>query len=438
MKLCSNIELETFGKSEFKKIFLLVLNMVGILLFIMTKATLTFGFILVFSLFTVGLSSGLLQQVEAYPRTLDSETTCRTGQVLVYHVNFRKFICTSESGAAQWIRHGIAEMVGEITPSGEKQLEKSDFAKSSPETIRHQELATIFQKIADGERISKSEQRMADRAQQFIESQQTAEEFYGRDSSGVVSTSDPTQPSSTQSRVSSGTITSMDDPGMGHSEHEIAIILPPSDKTYIGRMTFSASEPVQYVTLIGPLGPGENAGQKTWTPDGETYYALVLVDQGSKSGGWAFAGNALALHTMNSEPFTATYSVSYVELAPGVYDRGTVGTGTIQSGPDPAIGHEGHSLAIILEPRDIPYQGGFFAYSASENIQLVALHGPLGPGDDMGQDTWELDDGTKFALTFIDVGGSNGVWTTFSGNALAVHTLNPDGFTVSYAIGGLH
>ena len=217
----------------------------GILLFIMTKATLTFGFILVFSLFTVGLSSGLLQQVEAYPRTPDSETTCRTGQVLVYHINFRKFICTSESGASSWIRHGIAEMVGAPEPAGGKQLDKADFAKSSPEKERHRELAKIFQKIADGERISKSEQRMADRAQQFIIAEQTAEKVYGTDSSGVVSTPDATQPSSTQSRVSSGTITSMDDPGMGHSEHEIAIILPPSDKTYIGRMTFSASEPVQ-------------------------------------------------------------------------------------------------------------------------------------------------------------------------------------------------
>ena len=404
----------------------------------MTKATLTFGFILVFSLFTVGLSSGLLQQVEAFPRSPDSETQCRAGQVLVYHINFRKFICTSESGAAQWIRHGIAEMVGTPEPAKGMQLEKSDFAKSSAETTRYNELAKIFQKIADGERISTSEQRMADRAQQFIESQQTAEEFYGRDSSGVVSTPDPTQPTSTRSRVLSDTFTSSVDPGMGHDTHQISILLPPSDKTYIGRLTFSASEPVQYVTLIGPLGPGENAGQPTWTPDGETYYALVLVDNGQKSGGWAFAGNALALHTMGSEPFTATVSVSYVELAPGVYDRGTVGTGTVNSGPDPGIGHESHSLALILEPRDIPYQGGFFAYSASENIQLVALHGPLGPGDDMGQAIWSPDGETNFALTLIGDVGNNGVWTTFSGNALALHTMNPDGFTATYAIGGLH
>jgi len=44
-----------------------------------------------------------------------------------------------------------------------------------------------------------------------------------------------------------------------------------------------------------------------------------------------------------------------------------------------------------------------------------------------------------YALTLIteDV-GNMGVWSTFSGNALAFHTMNPDGFTVSYALGGLH
>ncbi len=91
-----------------------------------------------------------------------------------------------------------------------------------------------------------------------------------------------------------------------------------------------------------------------------------------------------------------------------------------------------------MPPRDIPYQGGFLAYSASENIQLVALHGPLGPGDNMGQPIWSPDGETNFALTLIDNVGDNGVWTTFSGNALALHTMNPDGFTASYAIGGLH
>jgi len=31
-----------------------------------------------------------------------------------------------------------------------------------------------------------------------------------------------------------------------------------------------------------------------------------------------------------------------------------------------------------------------------------------------------------------------GVWNTFSGNALALHSFNPDGFTATYTLGGLH
>ena len=404
----------------------------------MTKTITAFGFLLVLSLFTVGVSTGLLQQAEAQ-RDSDADTQCRTGQVLVYHINFRKFICTSQSGAAQWVQHGIAEIVGspEQEASDVEMVDKSDFAKESDETTRLAEIERSLEKIQAGEKISKSEERMAKRVQEFVSAEITAEQFYGTDSSQVVTTADPTQPTSTKSRTLSQTFTSSDDPGLGHENHELIVVLPPSDNTYIGRLTFSASEPVQYVTLIGPLGPGENVGQPTWTPDGETFYGLVLVDNGQKSGGWAFAGNALALHTMNSEPFTATVSVSYVELAPGVYDRGTVGTGTVQSGPDPGLGHEEHSLAIILAPREIPYQGGTVAYSASENVQLVALHGPLGPGEDKGQSIWTPDGETKYALTLVEV-GNNGVWTTFSGNALAFHTMNPDGFTVTYAIGGLH
>ena len=90
-----------------------------------------------------------------------------------------------------------------------------------------------------------------------------------------------------------------------------------------------------------------------------------------------------------------------------------------------------------MPPREIPYQGGYFAYSASANVQLVALHGTLGLGDDKGQAIWTPDGETKYALTLVEI-GNQGVWTTFSGNALALHTMNPDGFTATYAVGGLH
>jgi len=43
------------------------------------------------------------------------------------------------------------------------------------------------------------------------------------------------------------------------------------------------------------------------------------------------------------------------------------------------------------------------------------------------------DGETKFALTFVDAGTNMGTWV-FSGNALAVHTMNLDGFTISYSV----
>ena len=234
-----------------------------------------------------------------------------------------------------------------------------------------------------------------------------------------------------------GTITSMQDPGIGHESHQLAIILPPSQNVYVGKITYSASEPVQYVTLTGPIAEEDIGGQPTWTPDGETHYALTLIDMELASGGWFFAGNALALHTMNPTPFHASYSVVYAEVPPGEYSQGTVTTGTVHSIQDPGIGHEDHSIALILPPRDIPYQGGVISYAASEDVQLVALHGPLSDDDMRGQPTWTADGETHYALTLIE-GSNMGVWNTFSGNALALHTTNPDGFTASYTLAGLH
>jgi hypothetical protein len=121
-----------------------------------------------------------------------------------------------------------------------------------------------------------------------------------------------------------------------------------------------------------------------------------------------------------------------------VYPKGTVASGTVSSSQDPGLGHESHQLAIILPPRDIPYQGGVLAYSASENVHLVALIGPLSESEIHGQQIWTPDGKTKYALTLVDPGTNMGVWTTFSGNALALHTSNPDGFTASYTIAGLH
>ncbi len=110
-------------------------------------------------------------------------------------------------------------------------------------------------------------------------------------------------------KTASGTMTSMTDPGMGHESHQLTIILPPSDNVYKGILSYDASEPIQLVALHGPLAEGEDKGQAIWSPDGETKFALTFVDNESSMGTWLFAGNALAVHTMNEDEFTVSYSV---------------------------------------------------------------------------------------------------------------------------------
>ena len=221
--------------------------------------------------------------------------------------------------------------------------------------------------------------------------------------------------------------TSMIDPGMGHESHQLAILLAPSDKVYSGTLNYDASENIQLVTLHGPLADGEDKGQAIWTPDGETKFALTFVDPNNAKGEWQFAGNALAVHTMNTEPFTVDYKIDYTEKRMS----DTVMTGTTMSMLDPGMGHESHQLAILLAPSSDVYSG-ILSYSASENIQLVTLRGPVG-ADEKPEATWTPDGETIFELTFVDPKNAMGSWE-FSGNALAVHTMHTNQFTASYSV----
>jgi hypothetical protein len=329
----------------------------------------------------------------------------------------------------------VTTAIGEKLAELEKSGESSEKNISTDSDVLQSQLENILKKIEMGMSLSKGEINIAKKAMQESISIETTEERYGANPEEATGT--PSVGNHAFGLTTSGTMTSVQDPGQGHEAHQIAVILPPTDKIYVGKVTFSASEQVQYITIHGPLAEGESRGQPIWSPMGETTYALTLIDNGEKSGGWYFAGNALALHTMHDTPFTATYSVVYAELDPGVYPKGTVATGTVQSIQDPGMGHEEHSLALILPPRDIPYSGGVISYSASENVQLVALLGPLEDDEINGQAIWTPDGETKYAMMLIE-GGKMGVWNTFSGNALALHTFNPDGFTATYTLAGLH
>ena len=221
--------------------------------------------------------------------------------------------------------------------------------------------------------------------------------------------------------------TSAQHPGIGHESHQSVMILPLSEKVYSGTLHYDATESIQLITLHGPLTDGEDKGQAIWTADGVTKYALTFVNPDNAQGDWKFAGNALVVHTKKTEPFTVDYMVEYEENS--VSD--SVITGTIQSVQDPGMGHESHQLAVILAPSSDVYSG-ILSYSASENIQLVALRGPIGP-DEHPEKTWSVDDSTIFEMTFVDPANKMGSWE-FSGNAIALHTKNTTAFTASYSV----
>ncbi len=104
-------------------------------------------------------------------------------------------------------------------------------------------------------------------------------------------------------------ITSTTDPGIGHESHQIAMILPLSEEVYSGTLHYDASENIQLISLRGPIGPDEHP-EKTWTVDGTNIFEMTFVDPANKMGSWEFSGNALALHTKNTNEFTASYSIS--------------------------------------------------------------------------------------------------------------------------------
>src|SRR5574340_1204360 len=105
------------------------------------------------------------------------------------------------------------------------------------------------------------------------------------------------------------TITSSQDPGIGHSNEQMAIVLPPnSGSIYHGSITYSSSQPVQ-VVILHRIDKSDAKGQPTWTVDGNTLYAVTTIDPNSSGGSLDFTGSAIGLHSTNSSQFAATVSV---------------------------------------------------------------------------------------------------------------------------------
>jgi hypothetical protein len=125
------------------------------------------------------------------------------------------------------------------------------------------------------------------------------------------------------------TITSSQDPGLGHSNEQMAIVLPPNNGSiYHGSITYSSSQPVQIV-IFHQIDKSDSKGQPTWTVDGNTFYAQTTIDSNSNGGSLDFTGSAIGLHSTNSSKFTTTVSVDgWIRVTNSQVIQSTTGTPT--------------------------------------------------------------------------------------------------------------
>ena len=124
----------------------------------------------------------------------------------------------------------------------------------------------------------------------------------------VSSTSDQTAEAKSIRKVHfTETVQSGTDPGKGNKGQQMAILLSPNPGTiYVGTITYAASTPVE-IMILHELDDGDDGNQPIWTVDGDTKYAVTLLEPGI-SGTADFVGAALALHS-DKDSFKATASV---------------------------------------------------------------------------------------------------------------------------------
>lgn len=319
------------------------------------------------------------------------ESPCLDDEVLVIKVRTSNPFCLKETTAKRWEKLGVLSILDSSerkyrSSGNEKLLQESAKAESLKRKLYGQDYDT------DPDFLVKSQQA------------RFSQEFWKTKSDVLVSGN------STQNATS------------------MMMLLPPNTKIYRGQLTFSAStDKIEIIALNGPLGEDEIGELPYWSPDGKTKYGITTFNPQKKMGTWKFTSNALAAKTTNQEPFSMSYSVSYMEIEPDLVD-----TQTITSTPESVKGHENHNVAFIIPPNDKTLRG-HLTYSASEKVQLMVLHGPLDPSKIKFQPTWTVDGEKIYGITLIDNEESSGSFL-FSGNALAIHSFNEKPFTVTFSL----
>jgi hypothetical protein len=137
------------------------------------------------------------------------------------------------------------------------------------------------------------------------------------------------EPPENQNFVRQGTVASGQDPLPGHESHELAFILPPRNDggVYSGVLTYTASKPVEVVVLHNYDPQNSTAIPEAYgteltspVPGDAGNVAITLFqppyEAGINSASVPFTGNALALHMLEDDPFTATYTVNAFATRP--------------------------------------------------------------------------------------------------------------------------
>ena len=104
----------------------------------------------------------------------------------------------------------------------------------------------------------------------------------------------------------------------GHNDQIVMAVPPRTDgRMWKGTVTWTASKPIE-VTVLHGYDPGKATGlEETGEPITATFadgtVALTMLKYGTGTAGSAgtlnFAGDALAFHNSDGEPFAVTYSV---------------------------------------------------------------------------------------------------------------------------------
>ncbi|MEM3063851.1 MAG: hypothetical protein QW177_00600 [Candidatus Nitrosotenuis sp.] len=103
------------------------------------------------------------------------------------------------------------------------------------------------------------------------------------------------------------TVSSSPDPGIGQAGNQFVLLLSPNQGSiYDGSVTFTSTVPVEFVVLH-ELAKSDDKGQPTWSVDGNTVYAMSVIEPPTRANSFEFTGAAVAFRSKT--PFTITASV---------------------------------------------------------------------------------------------------------------------------------